>query len=258
MPLYPLTSLAMGQKLKGILFDLGDTLIDFAHVSMTATFRQGARAGYEYLQELGKPVPAFRKFHYRQLWAIRWNYIKARVTGREFNSLNVMKHFARKWGYEITETEGLELAWRFYKPLSQAATIVPGAPETLAALAEMGLKLAVVSNTFLPRSVLDRHLDIASLGESIGIRVYSSEVGYRKPNQKIFQLALERTGLHPGDTLFVGDSPKADIFGAHRAGMTTVFRNRPNGQKKKMRTTPDHSITDMTELLQIVAQYERT
>ena len=245
----------MARRIKGILFDLGDTLIDFAHVSMTAMFRQGARMGYEYLQELGKPVPAFRKFHYRQLWAIRWNYIKARVTGKEFNSLDVMARFARKWGYELSEAENLELAWRFYKPLSKAATVAPGTRETLAVLAGRGLKLAVVSNTFLPRSVLDRHLDTVSLGDLIETRVYSSEVVYRKPNLKIFQLALERVGLDAENTLFVGDSPKADISGAHRAGMITVLRELPR-RRKPMRVAPDHSLTDMTELLQIVAQYE--
>ena len=245
----------MALRVKGILFDLGDTLIDFAHVSMTAMFRQGARLGYAYLQELGKSVPGFRRFHYRQLWAIRWNYIKARVTGKEFNSLDVMVHFGRKWGYELSEAECLELAWRFYKPLSKAATVVPRARETLEALAEKGLKLAVVSNTFLPGSVLNRHLEIASLGDLIGTRIYSSEAGYRKPNPKIFQLALEQAGLHANNALFVGDSPRADIFGAHRAGMVTVLRNRP-GHGKKMRVAPDHHIADMTELLQIIAQYE--
>ena len=245
----------MARRVKGVLFDLGDTLIDFAHVSMTAMFRQGAREGYAYLQELGKSTPGFRKFHYRQLWAIRWNYIKARVTGREFNSLDVMKHFARKWGYELSEAEYLELAWQFYKPLSKAATVAPGAKETLTALAEKGLKLAVVSNTFLPGSVLDRHLDIASLGDLIETRIYSSEVGYRKPKAKIFQLALKQSGLLARDALFVGDSPKADIFGAHRVGMVTVLKDRP-GRRKKMRVAPDHRLANMTELLQIVAQYE--
>lgn len=245
----------MAKKIKGILFDLGDTLIDFAHVSMTEMFRQGARLGYEYLQGLGKSVPGFRKFHYRQLWAIRWNYIKARVTGKEFNSLDIMQRFARKWGYELSDAEAHELAWRFYTPLSKSATIVPEAEETLKALVAKGLQLAVVSNTFLPGRVLDRHLELVSLGDLIGTRVYSSEVIYRKPNPKIFELALEKSGLKSGEVLFVGDSPKPDIYGAHRAGMITVLR-KLSKQRKPHRVAPDHDFTDMTELLQIVAQYE--
>ncbi|MCP4374710.1 MAG: HAD family hydrolase [bacterium] len=246
----------MAPKIKGIMFDLGDTLIDFAHLSMTAMFKQGARLGHEYLQELGKSVPGFRKFYFQQLWAIRWNCIKAHVTGKEFNSLDMMKRFARKWGYELNEAECLELAWRFYKPLSKTATIVPNAQETLAGITARGLKIAVVSNTFLPGHVLDRHLDIVSLGEMIGVRIYSSEVGFRKPKLKIFQLALEQTGLSANEVIFVGDSPKPDIFGANRAGMITVLRDHP-GRKKKSRITPDHHFTDMTELLQIIDQYKR-
>jgi HAD superfamily hydrolase (TIGR01509 family) len=246
----------MARKIKGILFDLGDTLIDFAHLSMNTMFKQGARVGHEYLQELGKSVPGFRKFYFQQLWAIRWNCIKTHVTGKEFNSLDMMKRFARKWGYELSEAQYLELAWRFYKPLCKAATVVPEAQETLAALTSRGLKIAVVSNTFLPGHVLDRHLDIVSLGEMIGPRVYSSEVVFRKPKLEIFKLALEQTGLSPSETIFVGDSPKNDIFGAHRAGMITVLRNHP-GRQKKTRATPDHHLTDMTELLQIVDQYKR-
>ena len=245
----------MARKIKGILFDLGDTLIDFAHASMTEMFLQGARIGYNYLQELGKPVPKFRKFHFRQLWSIRWNFIKSRVTGREFNSLDVMGGFARKWGYELTETENLELAWRFYQPLCKVASIVPGAPETLKALREKGLKLALVSNTFLPGAILDRHLDLVAIGDMFDTRIYSSEVGVRKPHPRIFQLALDAIGLQAAQAIFVGDSPKADIAGANRAGMTTVLRDLPAGRKLK-RVTPDHRIKDMPELLQIVAQYE--
>ena len=245
----------MARKVKGILFDLGDTLIDFAHASMTAMFKQGARLGYEYLQELDKPVPGFRKFHYRQLWAIRWNYIKSRVTGKGFNSLDVMARFARKWGYELSDEENLELAWRFYTPLCKAATIVPGAVEALTELTKKGLKLALVSNTFLPRSVLDRHLDIVSLGDLLETRIYSSEVIHRKPGAKIFELALRQTGLEAENTMFVGDSPRPDILGAGRLGMITVLRDLP-GRRKSTRAAPDHRLSDMTELLQIVAQYE--
>ncbi len=245
----------MARKIKGILFDLGDTLIDFAHASVTEMFLKGARLGYDYLQELDKKLPSFRKFHFRQLWAIRWNYIKSRVTGKEFNSLDVMGRFARKWGYQLTDEENLELAWRFYQPLCKAAIVVPGAEETLNALKARGLKLALVSNTFLPGAILDRHLDLVSLGGIFETRIYSSQVEYRKPHPKIFQIALDALGLQAAEAMFVGDSPKADIAGANRAGMITVLRDLPIRRKPK-RIAPDHSLTDLTELLQIVAQYE--
>ncbi|MBT3201349.1 MAG: HAD family hydrolase [Phycisphaerales bacterium] len=245
----------MTRKIKGILFDLGDTLIDFAHVSMSALFKQGAQLGYKYLQEIGKDLPGFRTFHYRQLWAIRWNYIKAHVTGREFNSMDVMSHFAEKYGYQLTDEENLELAWRFYTPLSKATILVPGAVETLETLTNQGLEIGLVSNTFLPKSVLDRHLDLVSLGDLIPTRIYSSDVIHRKPHPKIFELALKKIGLQAENTMFVGNSLKPDIAGPQRAGMITVLRDL-TGRGKKSRIKPDHILTDITELPQIVAQYE--
>lgn len=246
---------AMARKIEGILFDLGDTLIDFAHCSMTEMFLAGARLGHEYLQEIGKTVPNFRKFHFRQLWAIRWNCLKARVTGREFNSLDVLGRFARKWGYELTEAENQELAWRFYQPLSKAATIVPGAEEVLRTFKKTGLKLGLVSNTFLSGAILDRHLETAGLRDMFETRIYSSEVEYRKPHPEIFRIALNAVGLQPDNAIFVGDSLKADIAGANRAGMITVLRDLA-GRRKPGRIKPDHTLTEMTELPQIVAQYE--
>jgi len=243
----------MDGPIRGILFDLGDTLIDFAHVSMTAAFKQGARLGYAYLEGLGKSVPPFAAFHRRQLWAIRWNYVKAHLVAREFNSLDLMVGFAEKWGYELSDAERLELAWRFYTPLSEAATVVPGAKQALTTLAGEGIRIGLISNTFLPASVLDRHLDITGLGELIDTRIYSSDVRYRKPHIRIFQIALERIGLDAGRTMFVGDSPRADIFGANRAGMTTVLRDHPR-RRRWTRTAPDHRLVEMTELPQIVAQ----
>jgi len=244
----------MSGPIRGILFDLGDTLIDYAHISMTAAFKIGARLAYEYLEDLGRSIPPFATFHRRQLWALRWSYVRAHLSGREFNSMELMVRFAEKWGYKLNDRERLELAWRFYIPLSETATVAGGAKEVLTALAGEGLRIGLVSNTFLPAGVLDRHLDSAGLGDLIADRIYSSDVRYRKPHVRIFQIALERIGLRAGETIFVGDSPRADIFGANRAGMVTVLRGHSH-RRRWMRIVPDHHLSEMAELPQIVAQY---
>lgn len=51
----------------------------------------------------------------------------------------------------------------------------------------------------------------------------SEAVGLRKPDPRIFQLALERLNSRPEKSLFVGDNPEADIAGARRAGLRTVW-----------------------------------
>ena len=48
---------------------------------------------------------------------------------------------------------------------------------------------------------------------------YSDEVGFRKPDGRIFRRALEALGVEPAQALHVGDNPDADVLGAQRAGM---------------------------------------
>ena len=55
-----------------ILFDLGDTIINFGIDRQAAEviFHHGARESYDYLQEHGKPLPAFDRYfrvHHRKM-----------------------------------------------------------------------------------------------------------------------------------------------------------------------------------------------
>ena len=51
----------------------------------------------------------------------------------------------------------------------------------------------------------------------------SEEVGWRKPNTKIFEEALRRLEVTAKETVYVGDSPLEDIKGAKAIGIKTVF-----------------------------------
>jgi HAD superfamily hydrolase (TIGR01549 family) len=51
----------------------------------------------------------------------------------------------------------------------------------------------------------------------------SDAAGYRKPDPRIFALALERAGAAPHEALYVGDSIGYDVVGANRAGIVSVL-----------------------------------
>lgn len=61
--------------------------------------------------------------------------------------------------------------------------------------------------------------------------VIAGEVGFYKPDPKIFNLALDRLGVSPEKAIFVGDSVKHDIEGAKAAGLKTVLV-RHNAKQK--------------------------
>jgi len=239
-------------RVKGILFDLGDTILDFGVLDTKGLFVRGARLAYRRLQELNQPVPPFRAFHRMQLRAVRFHYFLSRVRRREFNSLKLLRRQCRKMGQDVTSEQLLELAWLYYWPLSRCATVEDGAREFLTELRDSGLKLALVSNTFVPGEVLDRHLEMLGLLELFPQRIYSCDVHYRKPDGRIFRLALERAGIQASEGMFVGDNLVADIRGARRAGLTAVLKD-PSGARRKRRADPHHRITSLLELRDIVA-----
>jgi len=241
-------------RLRGILFDLGDTLLNFGKVDVLGLFKQGASRAYDYLQSLGQPLMPFPTFYRKQVWAIRWAYFKSRITRREFNSLDLLGRVSDAMGHRLTHEQTLELAWQFYVPLRDKATVEPRTRELLEDFRRQGLTLGLVSNTFLPPEVLDRHLEQSNLLDLLPHRVYSSHVMYRKPHPGIFNIALSQTGLEAGQTLFVGDSPHADVVGANRKGLISVLKD-PTGRHKKSRTNPAHRIARLEELREIVATY---
>ncbi len=244
----------MAQRIKSILFDLGDTLLDFGKVDIPTLFEAGARLAYEYLKELGLPLPSFARYHRQQLWAVRWAVLVSRLSRREFNALTVIDRLARRMGHDLNEAQRVDLAWCWYEPLSRCAKTEDDLHQTLGALRDQGLMLGLVSNTFIPAQVLDRHLEQERLIEYLPVRVYSCDVRYRKPHRSIFRIATEQTGVPAGQTLFVGDSPAFDIAGANRCGMVSVLKD-PNNRHARHKHAPRHRIARIAELPDLLKQY---
>jgi len=244
----------MTQRISGILFDLGDTLVDFGQVDVPALFEEGARQAYMYLESIQQPMPEFEKYHRQQLWAVRWRYFLSHLTGRDFNSLDLIDHLGDSLGHDLTEEQLSELAWRWYEPVSRCATVEDGLRDTILALRDQGIKLGIVSNTFISGAVLDRHLKMVNLLDLFGHRVYSCTLDFRKPDRRIFQLGLEGLALQPEQAMFVGDSIRADIMGANRIGMVSVLKD-PTGKRHHWRIKPNHRIRRVAELLPIVIRH---
>jgi putative hydrolase of the HAD superfamily len=88
----------------------------------------------------------------------------------------------------------------------------------------MGLKLGIVSNTFVHRDTLRQHLRQVGLDEFFPVQLYSYEYPWRKPDARLFQEASRQIGVAPDKTLFVGDRVDTDVNGALAAGMIPVFK----------------------------------
>ena len=87
-------------------------------------------------------------------------------------------------------------------------------------------KLALVSNFDHPphvHSVLSKH-GLTHFFDSV---VISAEVGVKKPDPRIFDSALDRTGMKPKEVIYVGDT-EDDTKAARAAGIVPILIHRKN------------------------------
>lgn len=83
-------------------------------------------------------------------------------------------------------------------------------------------KLGLVTNfAYSPGAY--RVLDQFALRPFFKAVVVSGEVCWKKPSQHIFEIALSKLSIKPEDAIFVGDDYEADIVGAKKAGIKTIF-----------------------------------
>ena len=96
----------------------------------------------------------------------------------------------------------------------------PDARATLAALGGRGYRLGVISNADgRVRALLER----ADLLPALELVVDSSEVGFEKPDPRIFLEATRRLELPPAACAYVGDIYEIDVLGARAAGLDAVL-----------------------------------
>ncbi|NBF40954.1 MAG: HAD hydrolase-like protein [Spirochaetes bacterium] len=102
----------------------------------------------------------------------------------------------------------------------------PGVAEMLAAVRETGVRMGVVSNASFSGEVLCHELEKHGLLSYFEFLISTADYGLRKPHPQIFRVGLQRTGVAPEQTWYVGNSLQFDMAGAVAAGITPVWYNR--------------------------------
>ena len=84
--------------------------------------------------------------------------------------------------------------------------------------------------------------------------VVSGDHGFRKPDPRLFAVAIEAMGVPAANTLYVGNDMHRDIYGAREAGMQTMMFDSDQGTKSYKGCVPDHRITDYRDLLALLGR----
>lgn len=90
-------------------------------------------------------------------------------------------------------------------------------------LRRRGLRIGIISNW---DARLVGLMESLGASEFLDVVISSADVGLRKPDPRIFQLACSRVGVAPAEAAHVGDHAYADVLGASTAGMRAVLIDR--------------------------------
>jgi putative hydrolase of the HAD superfamily len=233
--------------LEAVLFDWGDTLMEFAYDPEFVA--HGQRAGLEAigrddLPDVERVAARFRE-SYEPLF-------RRSGTVEELEYPGLVRKLLGEFGVEITDEELVRYLESEHAAWAPARRLSAHTHALLEALRARGLKLGLVSNTFDPAWLLHRDLEELGLAQRLDVSVFSSEVGKRKPHPEIFERALEALDVEPAAALFVGDRLFEDVRGASELGMTTVqalwFRadEHPDGAE------PDFQAFTQMDVLNVV------
>lgn len=97
-----------------------------------------------------------------------------------------------------------------------------GIEEFLKYLRETRIRSGVISNISFAGSVVKKRIGDLLPDHNFEFIIASSEYLFRKPNRRIFELALEMAELDPKDVWYIGDDYECDVVGARNAGIYPI------------------------------------
>ncbi len=132
----------------------------------------------------------------------------------------------------------------------RALALRPGAVETVACLKQRAYHVGLVSNCSSEVPALWEETALAPL---IDVPVFSCTAGFKKPDPRIYHLALDHLGLPASQCLYVGDGESSELTGATEAGLHAVRISWPGDEARDPYREPwprvIHSLGDVLTLL---------
>ncbi len=141
---------------------------------------------------------------------------------------------------------------RFLRPIFARGRLYDDTVPVLQELRRLGLRAGIISNSPWGSPPSPWREEVARLGlmPHVETVVLCGEVGWRKPDRRIFEEALSRLHALPEQCLFVGDDPRWDWVGAKALGMEAILIDRQGTQQN----APAQPIRDLYELLQMIRE----
>jgi HAD superfamily hydrolase (TIGR01549 family) len=228
---------------KAVFFDLDDTLYDHSGTVDTT------------LVNLKERLPSISKYADDEITEVYHDllekYHRLFIDGvLPFDEVHRQRWGAMldHWQIRDVDAEELRIFWRQHYLANQQ--LVVGAAELLTALRAKGLMIGIVTNNSVDEQVGKiRSLNVERLIDHL---VISEEVGFGKPDERIYSVALARAGLKAEEAVMVGDHWENDIVAASRAGIRGVWFNRKRLQMPDAVASEIYSLEPVDEVIAVL------
>ena len=201
-----------------ILFDYGGTLLCEPEWDML----RGERALFEHIVSnphhyTPEELCSWEKEYFQSLQTVR--DLGAEPTEIQMLRLKYELHGIK---LDISYEEAEFIFWDHTAPMTENC-LYPNIRELLNYMHDSDIRTGVISNIGWTGSALQRRINILLPDHHFEFILASSDYGLRKPDKRLFQVALEKAALNPEDVWFCGDTYDKDIEGAHAAGIYAIF-----------------------------------
>jgi HAD superfamily hydrolase (TIGR01509 family) len=220
-------------KIKAVIFDLDNTLIDFIKMK-----EEACRAAVGAMVDAGLKMN--RKLAYRKMMETYFSVgIESDRAFTEFLKRETGKVDARLLAAALNA---------YLKAKDDFLLPYPEVGRTLAKLKKKGLALAIVTDA--PKVKAYQRLLAMGMDKMFDLVIGFEDTSQKKSTGIPLRVALQRLNLRPEEVLAVGDSMERDVEPARKIGMGTVLARY--GMTEDAYGSPDYSIDGIEKILEIL------
>jgi putative hydrolase of the HAD superfamily len=247
-------------RIKAVFFDLGSTLIHAKIPWEGADFwRRGDVALMQVLQDAGFPLAGETFVEEYGTFLDRYYTEREPDDTTERTAFSALLEMLVHKGYPNVPGHVLRTALEaLYAVTDQNWIVEEDAIPTLETLKRSGYHLGIISNTSDDAHV-QRLLDKNGFCPFFETVITSAELGIRKPDPRIFQVALEHFRVQPEAAAMVGDMLDADVLGANQSGIYSIWITRrvQLPEEGELAIQPQAVVTALHQIPALLAEIEK-
>ncbi|MCL2322525.1 MAG: HAD family hydrolase [Oscillospiraceae bacterium] len=238
------------KKPKMILFDFGETLI-------TEDFdpEKGNAAVYKYIKKNPDDVSlkTINDFS-RELF----NDIRKCSNCSFTNALEVHGFSLNRYLYEYFNIEfdisPFEIEQAYFNGCRSYSRATTNALEFLEYLKEKGIRVAILSNMLYSEKTLINWIKKDLNWNEFEFIITTSEYVFRKPNKRIFELAIKKARLNADEVWYIGNSSYFDVEASHNAGLYPVWYKGARWEREDF--VPDFEYTEVLDFKDMIGVFD--